>query len=215
MVTPRRNGREVDHLLVRLLADADHHVGAERLMNDGDEDLLAVARDAGHVTPADPPRLTPAGEAVARDLVRRYRLAERLLSDVVGLGEADLGEAACGLEHVLSPGVADAICTLLGHPPVCPHGRPIPPGPCCRAAWRRVAPVVRPLAECPPGTRGRITFVGARRGAAAGIDRLAEAGLVPGAEVRLVRLRPVPVVEVGEATIALEDALAAEVFVRT
>ena len=76
--------------------------------------------------------LTPAGRVEAEQAVRRHRLAERLLQDVIAMRGAQVNEAACEFEHSLHHGVDEYICTLLGHPTTCPHGRPIPPGRCCR-----------------------------------------------------------------------------------
>jgi putative ABC transport system ATP-binding protein len=75
--------------------------------------------------------LTPAGEKRARDLIRRYRLAERLFRDTFALADAEAESTACQFEHILSPMVTDRICAFLEHPRTCPHSHPIPPGPCC------------------------------------------------------------------------------------
>jgi putative ABC transport system ATP-binding protein len=76
---------------------------------------------------------TPKGEARARSVIRRHRLAERLFMDVLAIrDEGAVEQNACTLEHILSPEVTDRICTFLGHPPTCPHGSPIPPGECCQ-----------------------------------------------------------------------------------
>ncbi|RMH58938.1 MAG: DtxR family transcriptional regulator [Candidatus Hydrogenedentota bacterium] len=213
------NERTLDHFLVRLYSlaeDRNHHVGA-RIFNEEEvsEEIIAKARSLRLVEGSDRTlRLTDTGESLARDLVRRYRLAERLFSDLLGLGENDdqLTEAACRMEHVLSPSATDAICTLLGHPPVCPHGRPIAPGPCCREAWSRAPAVVVPLHECAPGTQGQIAFVGGHK--AAGLEKLADLGLVPGTTIRLVRHKPIPILEIGEARLAVEAALASQIYIR-
>ena len=77
---------------------------------------------------------TPLGEARARDVIRRHRLAERLFRDVLGIhDEAEIESSACKFEHILSPEVTDRMCSLLGHPDACPHGSPIPRGACCEA----------------------------------------------------------------------------------
>jgi putative ABC transport system ATP-binding protein len=77
---------------------------------------------------------TPVGEARARSVIRRHRLAERLFVDVLSIrDEHEVEESACKFEHILSPEVTDKMCTLLGHPTACPHGSPIPPGDCCKA----------------------------------------------------------------------------------
>lgn len=74
---------------------------------------------------------TPAGEDRARDVIRRYRLAERLFRDTFSLGVTEAESHACKFEHILSPEVTERICDFLGHPDSCPHGQPIPPGECC------------------------------------------------------------------------------------
>ena len=75
---------------------------------------------------------TSEGEARARSGIRRHRLAERLFLDTLAMrDEAQLEATACTFEHILSPEATERICTYLGHPATCPHGSPIPPGPCC------------------------------------------------------------------------------------
>ena len=76
--------------------------------------------------------LTPRGRSRAGSIIRRHRLAERLFTDSLAMdSESEIEEQACKFEHILSPGATDKICTFLGHPKTCPHGAPIPPGPCC------------------------------------------------------------------------------------
>jgi putative ABC transport system ATP-binding protein len=92
--------------------------------------LIRTMAEIGLVTAAE--QFTPAGEARARDVIRRHRLAERLFMDVLNIhDEAEIEASACKFEHILSPEVTDRICTLLGHPDGCPHGSPIPHGECC------------------------------------------------------------------------------------
>ncbi len=76
--------------------------------------------------------LTLRGRQRAADVIRRHRLAERLFTDSLALdSESEIEQQACKFEHILSPEATDKICTFLGHPRTCPHGAPIPPGPCC------------------------------------------------------------------------------------
>ena len=72
--------------------------------------------------------LTPAGQRGARAIVRRHRLAERLLADVLELPLDRVHDEACRLEHALSPEVEDLIARKLGDPENCPHGHPIKVG---------------------------------------------------------------------------------------
>jgi DtxR family Mn-dependent transcriptional regulator len=74
---------------------------------------------------------TPRGRMRARDLVRRRRLAEVLFSTTMKLPEPEMELAACRMEHIIDPEVTNRICSFLGHPRRCPHGRPIPAGDCC------------------------------------------------------------------------------------
>jgi DtxR family Mn-dependent transcriptional regulator len=167
-----------------------------------DEGLLVV--DEGKVT------LTAAGEAQAESVVRRHRLAERLYTDLLQGNEAGQQSFACRFEHILSEEVTVAVCTLLGHPPTCPHGHRIPPGDCCRRAAREVRPVVRPLSEFPPGASVRIVFL--TPSFHQRLDRLSSFGVLPGAVVRLHQKHPACVLRVGATEVALEREVAGEIY---
>jgi len=89
--------------------------------------------------------LTARGRQRAANIIRRHRLAERLFTDSLAMdSESEIEQQACKFEHILSPEATDKICAFLGHPRTCPHGAPIPPGPCCGSVetskrdWRRV-----------------------------------------------------------------------------
>ena len=76
--------------------------------------------------------LTPRGRNRAGSIIRRHRLAERLFTNCLAFEtESEIEQQACKFEHILSPEATDKICTFLNHPRTCPHGAPIPPGPCC------------------------------------------------------------------------------------
>jgi len=87
-----------------------------RMERDG---LLRVADDR-HL------ELTDQGRHEATGVMRKHRLAERLLADVIGLDWEDLHIEACRWEHVMSDKVERRILGLLDKPLVCPHGNPIP-----------------------------------------------------------------------------------------
>jgi DtxR family Mn-dependent transcriptional regulator len=71
-------------------------------------------------------RLLPDGHALAETVVRRHRLAERFLTDMLGLSWAEAHDEAGRWEHVISPTVEVAMMRALGDPTTCPHGNPIP-----------------------------------------------------------------------------------------
>lgn len=70
--------------------------------------------------------LTPAGRDVTEQALRRHRLTERLLFDILGMDWISAHEQAHALEHWISGEVEQRISALLGHPTTCPHGNPIP-----------------------------------------------------------------------------------------
>ncbi|MBI1746981.1 MAG: ATP-binding cassette domain-containing protein [Acidobacteria bacterium] len=75
--------------------------------------------------------VTEKGKRRAEDIVRRHRLAERLLADTLAVGQKEAAQQACRFEHILSPETTEKICSFLQHPRTCPHGMPIPRGRCC------------------------------------------------------------------------------------
>ncbi len=70
--------------------------------------------------------LTTKGRALATTVVRRHRLAERLLVDIIGLEWEKVHREADRWEHVISDDVEEKLIALLGDPATCPHGNPIP-----------------------------------------------------------------------------------------
>ncbi|MEO6295366.1 MAG: metal-dependent transcriptional regulator [Candidatus Limnocylindria bacterium] len=88
-----------------------------RLVREG---LLGVDGDTRQLN------LTDRGREAAERTFRRHALSEWLLTEVIGLGWAEADEEAHHLQHAFSDRVTDKIDELLGHPPTCPHGNPIP-----------------------------------------------------------------------------------------
>ncbi|MCA1588446.1 MAG: metal-dependent transcriptional regulator [Chloroflexi bacterium] len=86
------------------------------------EDLVSVDEPSRQLN------LTDAGRTAAERTFRRHALAEWLLTEVVGLGWAEADEEAHHLQHAFSDRVTDRVDELLGYPPTCPHGNPIPRG---------------------------------------------------------------------------------------
>jgi len=175
--------------------------------------LLAHLEEEGFVNrDGDQVALTGAGMERAEALVRNHRLAERLLQDLFKLEDPDLEDTACKFEHILSSRVTESVCTFLGHPPVCPHGRKIPPGECCRQGTKKLKPLVRPIQDLEPGTTGKIVFILPE--AQVRLSRLSALGILPGASIKLLKKRPSVVLTVDETTIALEMDVAREIFVK-
>jgi DtxR family Mn-dependent transcriptional regulator len=156
--------------------------------------------------------LTEKGAEHAAELIRCHRLAERLLADILSVKGEVLEAQACEFEHILSPEVTESICTLLGHPTVCPHGMPIPPGECCKRNRTDVGPIVVSLDKLPPGEVGRVMYVETQSHRR--LDKLASFGLVPGALVTMHQRRPSLVVRIGETQLAMDELVASSVHVQ-
>jgi DtxR family Mn-dependent transcriptional regulator len=71
-------------------------------------------------------KLTAKGEKLALDILRRHRLAERLLTDILDADWSEVHESACKLEHALTRNILTLLEKRLEHPKSCPHGNPIP-----------------------------------------------------------------------------------------
>jgi DtxR family Mn-dependent transcriptional regulator len=152
------------------------------------------------------------GEEKAREIVRRHRLTERLLYEIFEMSEEEVEEEACKLEHILSPAVTESVCTFLGHPPTCIHGKPIPRGECCTKFRKEMKPLVIPLEELGLGEEGRIVFIAPKSHQR--LDRLSTLGIVPGSVIRMHQKNPSYVLQIGETTLALDRDIVKNIYVK-
>jgi DtxR family Mn-dependent transcriptional regulator len=165
-----------------------------------------VVRAAARISLAGP------GLAEAEQMVRRHRLAERLFIDVLDVKGELSEQSACKMEHILHAGIDDRICTLLGHPRICPHGKPIPPGPCCAKALDVTGTLVTPLSRMKPGQAGTIAWLHSpdkRRFA-----KLLAMGIVPGSHLSLIGRSPSFSFQVGYSQFAVDEQMAEDIHVR-
>lgn len=102
--------------------------------------------------------LTPEGQALTEQVLRRHRLAERLLFDLVGLDWISAHEQAHTLEHGMSDELAQQISHRLGNPRTCPHGNPIPGNTSSGMTFLREQQAFR-LADASPGQTVRVVLV--------------------------------------------------------
>jgi DtxR family Mn-dependent transcriptional regulator len=174
---------------------------AERLVEEG------LARPGGTELV-----LTEPGFRKAKEIIRSHRLAERLLHDVLNLHSEEMEHSACRYEHMMGSEAADSICILLGHPRTCPHGKAIPPGDCCEAGETTLRPLVVPLTELEPGETAAVAYIGTRDNAR--LAYLTSLGVMTGRPVQLIQRRPSYIVKIDESTVAFDEAIAREVFVR-
>lgn len=129
-------------------------------------------------------RLTPPGVALADNVVRRHRVAERILTDLLRLPWHIAHEEAHKLEHGLSDRVVDAALVVLGNPTTCPHGSPIP-------GTGYEPPKLVPLTDLEAGT----AFVLRQLGEGIEVQRdvleyLEEKGFTPGSDGTVTAVAP-------------------------
>lgn len=204
-------------LEVLWLLDEEGHFELERFRlssddADVDELLKALGKEDYVKTEGKTIALTDKGRLLARGLIRRHRLAERLFTDVFEMKDESVEADACKMEHILSEELTDSVCTFLGHPPTCPHGQPIPKGECCKKYKLEVTPVVTRLSEFEVGSQGRIVFIIPSE--TARIGRLSSVGIMPGSTIRLLQKMPSCVIQIDETTMALDPDIAKEILVK-
>ena len=126
-------------------------------------------------------RLTTTGQAAADSIVRRHRLAERFLVDVLGYAWWRVHDEAERLEHVMTPEMEERFAKVLGDPQTCPHGNPMP--------GVRAVPT-RTLASLAPGATAPIERIPDQFEHEPGfLEYLDSQGLRPGTPVTLVERR--------------------------
>jgi DtxR family Mn-dependent transcriptional regulator len=156
--------------------------------------------------------LTDKGKRIAKGLIRRQRLAERLFTDVFELPDDAVLDDACKVEHILSEELTESVCIFLGHPPTCPHGKPIPRGECCKKFKVEVPPVVTRLSDFEIGAMGRITFIVPSDPGR--ISKLNSLGIAAGSVVKLIQKIPSCVLQIDETTVALDPDIAREIYLK-
>jgi len=123
LMTIRYMHGEGQPVIAARLAERLGHSAAtvsEMITRLGREGLVSVEPETRQLN------LTEAGRTAAERTFRRHALSEWLLTEVIGLGWAEADEEAHHLQHAMSDRVTDRIDDLLGRPPTCPHGNPIP-----------------------------------------------------------------------------------------
>ena len=193
----------IDVIQARLAERLEHTPASvsemiHRLRDEGYIDI-----DGRHIS------LTTDGRSRAESVVRKHRLAERLLTDVIGLPWSQSHLEACRWEHVISDQVEERLVALLGNPTTCPHGNPIP-------GTKSTEGAQRPLSEVEVGTTARLTRVTERieidTEALAYLDA---ANLRPGAAANVTARAPdgTLTIEVDGAPVSLGATLTSQIFV--
>ncbi len=174
--------------------------------------LFKWLSERGYVryTPYHGVELTEAGQVMATGLVRRHRLLELFLTQIMRFPLDEVDTEAEQLEHAISEAFVDRMDALLGHPTEDPHGDPIP-----NKAGGVVAPMSEPLSTVLPGQQVIVRRVSDDHPDL--LRYLTSLGLIPGALIQVEAVAPyggVYTVRIGEQTHAIGDAVTQAIFVR-
>lgn len=153
--------------------------------------------------------LTSAGRAAAVVAIRRHRIVERFLSDILGYDWKDADRLATAFEHDLPAEVEDRLFEVLGQPETCPHGFPIP------SSRAGDLPGLPPLASLEPGDVAKVAVPGSTDPAL--VEFLDSMGLRPGVQVEMREKHPFDgplVVRIEGNDRTLGRPVALQVFVR-
>src|SRR5271169_1144968 len=152
------------------------------------------------------------GKEEGRKTIRRHRLAERLIMDVLSIRGEEGDVEACQFEHLIKERVDTRVCTMLNHPSTCPHGKPIPPGACCIEARQSGDLGVSPLTEFKSKEEVEIAFIQTEDSKK--MQKLMAMGVLPGNRMRLLQTFPSYIFRIGFSEFAIDAAMAREIFVR-
>ncbi|MEW6109337.1 MAG: metal-dependent transcriptional regulator [Nitrospirota bacterium] len=197
--------------------DEEEHKGLNRFkLSSDDPDTASIIEtliDKGLATISGENILfTEKGRKRAKGLIRRQRLAERLFTDVLQMPDDTVLDDACKMEHILSEELTESVCIFLGHPPTCPHGKPIPRGECCKKFKVEVPPVVTRLSDFEMGSTGRITFIVPSDPSR--ISKLNSLGITAGSTIKFLQKTPSCVLQIDETTVAIDPEIAKEIYIK-
>ena len=206
---------KAEEILERLGVGAEEKNEPDSSLNifKGDEEAVKELTKSGYVVVKGCRiSLSANGKKEAENAIRRHRLAERLFVDVLDLKENVLNEVSCRFEHLLHKGVEDEVCILLGHPKVCPHGKSIPPGKCCREYRESPRKLVCSLTELKAGQSGKIAYVHTQDEGQ--LHKLLTMGAFPGSSIDLLQKFPSYVFRIGHSQFAIDKETAGDIYVR-
>lgn len=158
-------------------------------------------------------RLLDKGKKEAEGAIRRHRLAERLMVDVLQIKSKIMDEVSCRFEHLLHKGLEDNVCLLLGHPKICPHGKPIPPGRCCQEKIsKKPTKIVSALTDLETKEKGEIAYL--HTNDKSKMQKLIAIGALPGMSITLLTKFPSIVFQIGQSQFAVDEDIAKAIYVR-
>jgi len=163
--------------------------------------------------------LTKSGFEESRKIIRRHRLAEKLVYDALGVTGNEMETAACNLELIMEGKAEECVCSLLNHPEMCPHGKQIPAcscnkeSPCnCSVKIKEIIErSVLPLTHLKEGESGRIVYINSPE--VKNLHEKLPIDLLPGKKITIIRAGKPPLFWMDESRITLNMKIAESIFV--
>jgi DtxR family Mn-dependent transcriptional regulator len=155
-------------------------------------------------------KLTETGRSIALDVIRRHRLSERLLTDILKIEWSKVHNHSCKLEHAITSELTKSLEKALGHPETCPHGNPIP-----TACGGIVEEESQPLVDLDKGTKSVVTRITHEKQEL--LEYLMTLHLVPGSHIEVLDIAPFngPItLKIGEQEHAISRQMASIVWVK-
>jgi len=163
--------------------------------------------------------LTSLGFEESKKIIRKHRLAEKLVYDTLGVTGNEMETAAHNLEIIMEGNTEECICTLLNHPKKCPHGKQIPacshnkesPCNCSIKIKEIIEKSVLPLTHLKEGESGRIVYINSSE--VRDLHERIPINILPGKKVTIIRAGEPPLFQMDESRVTLNRKIAENIFV--
>jgi len=166
------------------------------------EELIAF--DGTHIY------MTGKGKEIAKGLIRRKRLGETLLEQVLDIKGDTADKIVCQFEHAVIPEVEESICILLGHPTECPHGHKIPEGTCCIEGKKSIDRKVDCVTNLEVGEKVKIAYV--KPESHDRLHKLLNLGIKPGTIIEIHQKKPTFIIKYENSEIAMDSDVAKNIY---
>ena len=201
--------REIEHYL-RDIWVREYERDEKLIINDFNEEDMELLAKKEYIKIEDGfINLTESGERLGRSLVRKHRIAEKVVADLFLADMNEMEELADQIEHVMSEEVEDNICRILGNPENCPHNNPIPKGNSKKGLKDEYT---LPLVSCHSGESGEVSYI--KTEDARKLRKIMNLGLIPGSRICVIQKFPNYVFQLGNTQLAVDKELANEIFIR-
>jgi len=177
-------------------------IGDNILENMQKEELIAF--DGAHIY------MTGKGKEIAKGLIRRKRLGETLLEQVLSIKGNEADKIVCEFEHAVIPEVEESICILLGHPSECPHGNPIPAGNCCIEGKNNIDRKVDRITDLETGEKIKIAYI--KPESHDKLHKLLNLGIKPGTVIEIHQKQPTFIIKYENTEIAMDSNIAKDIY---